>query len=400
MRLIHSFLSYMLGRVRIMALALLAVFVTCGCKSATSGATLQEASGDAASCDLGAIERAIDASGVIAALQSDATSCLDSGTDTDASEDLAGSGSTDSNTETAATEGGGTGTDSLTAADATSLDQTETSGTDVGVGFALAGDSHRLSLRLVVGWRVMNDLLQAVASQAVHGSSAATGTGDVQRLREQVRSFLGEVRPVLKDLNVTAQGSVLYSYSDLYHLVKTQFVDPQVYGYGGPFHRIIHRRYARGRGIVYRIVSQKLAEGLADFDAKARGELAALSDGIVGLQLQRVDGSLSTAEASFLTLFHNESIVGRSVAYSEARQLAETARVELPKLLKSPAGVAATALATDLLAKRCTCKVENGVCSLFKEGRMLYYLPGTPSCTVGGVDQCPRLKAAAGSACQ
>jgi hypothetical protein len=371
------------------------------CKATVpSGSTLHEGS---ETCDLGAIEQVIETQGVIAALQSDATTCLDDGSETALDVETATATATEPGTQSTATNEalGNTGTESGITPDSAMITSDTSTATE---GFALLGDQpQRLQLRLVIGWRVMNDLLEAVASQAVNGSGGTGSAADVARLKSQAQAALAELRPALRDLKVTVHGTVAYSYSDLYNIVKTNFVDPKVYGYNGAFSRIIHRRYARGRGIVYNIVSQKLAEGLAEFHATAASELAQLSDGTIGVQIERFNGSLSTAEGSFLTLYLDGKVVGRPVAYSEAKELAETARRELPKLLATPEGQAVTALATDALAaarQKCVCKVVNGICGIYKDDRMLYYLPGTPYCQSGSVDHCPSLRAAAGAQCQ
>jgi len=273
--------------------------------STQSGSELAASAGEA--CSEAALESLIRRLGVIEALAADESECLDSDK-------------------------------TAIAAPVEPLQDTKTTGESFGLTDA---PNHRLRLQVVIGWQVINDLLNNVAQDAVNGTNRGGHTAaDIARLREQVTRGFDGMRPALVYLKASAQADVVYSYSDLYITVKSRFVDPLVYGYSGPLHRIVHRRYSRGRGLVYRIATQKLAEALYKFHGVAQRELAGFSDSSLGVNVVRFDGSLATSENIFLSLYYNQKLVGQPVSYVQAKELAQIAQREIPALINSPVGQA------------------------------------------------------------
>ena len=363
------------------------------CKVAGKRPSLNGSAGLAATageaCDEKALAALIERLGVIGALQADESECLESNKTAIVEMDVASP------------------VESLAFVDQVNEPSEDSS-------FQLAEDpQHKLRLRILIGWRVINDLLNNVAQDAVNGtSSAGHSAADVGRFREQITRGFDAMRPVFKHLKATGQVDVVYSYSDLYVTVKNNFIDPLVYGYSGPLHRISHRRYSRGRGLVYRIASEKLAEGLAKFHQVGQKELAGFSDATLGVNLSRLNDSLYTSEESFLTLFHNQRVVGQPLSYSRALELAETAKRELPKLMNSPEAQsfannarpavqgAAEALGVDMNdPNACQCRSDGQSCSLFKGGQRIFHIPGHQSCNANGFNHCDTLTSAAGNRC-
>lgn len=273
------------------AILIVVMTVGVGCRPKMVDSNVHASDG-AAACDLVAMESAIALQGVLKALQSDATACLDE------QPEEASAAIRD---------------------DVVSQVQPEPSQEESGL--SLVDVPKKADVVVVVGWEVMNDVLTVAAERALDGSSASQV--DATQLRRQVHEvvslFSETIRPFGGRIGVT----LYYSYEDLYSLIKSRFIDPAIFGYSGIGHRIVHRRYARGRGLVYRLVTQILSEELAKYDVIARGEVARASTDLVRLNFLRADRSVNTSQESFLTLWLDNKIAGRSFGYREVKLLAE-----------------------------------------------------------------------------
>ena len=183
------------------------------------------------------------------------------------------------------------------------------------LAYALAG--HNFRSDVVIGSEVFHDLLRAVANQSVTNQTSQVSAAQI---RQTAMSIAEQVRPLLAAADASVEVRFFYARDYLANLIRRTYVDPQVYSYRGPFHRIVHRRYSRGRGIVWRRVNGILYSELTKFEGMAQRELMGVSSERMSFRLYRsANTQCGTTAPSFVRLYHNGNLVGRPVTYREMK---------------------------------------------------------------------------------
>lgn len=277
-----------LRRTSIIVLSLAAICTGCLPKNQSTAKLASDS--EPTVCDLNAIEFAIETTGILYAMQSDAAACLDGYLES--GESKAAADSNQKNTEQAHQEQ---------------------------ISLSLTEQKH-VDLVAVIGREVLHDLLEQVSQSSVNGSNLA-GNVDITKLMTQVQHVQSITSGVLARNALNIRFSLYYSFPDLFSAIKTYYVDPLVNGYDGIGHRMIQRRYAKGKGIVYRIVARKLTEALNQLDAQARSEFSRYSTPTFQPSLIRKETSISMKTYSFLSLWYDgKSVV--NVPYDRVQEIA------------------------------------------------------------------------------